>query len=183
MDKVILIFMICLAATTASPLAESKYMDFLSGRVVGGDDAIPHSAPYIVSLRVFWNETVVTPLHICGGSILNANWVLTAGHCLLGIPGRTVVYAGAHDFSEEPTASLQMRSIAEQIIHPDYLGDVEPFDIAVIRVSEPFVFNEFVQTISLPPSDFIHAGDVTVFGWGSTSTTTTPNAPDILQVN
>jgi secreted trypsin-like serine protease len=177
MDKLFLVFLLCAAAVQGSSLT-------MGGRIVGGHDAVPHSAPYMVSLRIALNESDVEPLHICGGSILNANWVLTAGSCLLALPedGEMVVYAGAHDFSEEPTATLQLRTIDEQIIHPDYVGGATPYNIAMIRVSEPFVFNEFVQMIALPPKDLIHEGDATMFGWGNTSNTTTVNFPDILQV-
>lgn len=48
-----------------------------SERIVGGTDAEPGDAPYQVSLQVRGR-------HNCGGSILNANWILTAAHCVTG---------------------------------------------------------------------------------------------------
>lgn len=52
---------------TAAPNARSN------GRIVGGENSEPGSAPWMVSLQ--WG--VVRPAHFCGGSIINPNWVLT----------------------------------------------------------------------------------------------------------
>ena len=56
-------------------------------RVVNGQDASPHSWPWQISLRVRGG-------HICGGSLIKADWVLTAAHCVYRNPnpsGYTVV--------------------------------------------------------------------------------------------
>ncbi|KAL9987989.1 hypothetical protein ACROYT_G002380 [Oculina patagonica] len=56
-------------------------------RVVNGDDASPHSWPWQVSLRVRGG-------HICGGSLIRPDWIVTAAHCVYRNPnpsGYTVV--------------------------------------------------------------------------------------------
>ena len=58
-----------------------------SARVVNGENATPHSWPWQVSLRVNGH-------HICGGSLIKANWIVTAAHCVRNFPypqGYTVV--------------------------------------------------------------------------------------------
>lgn len=45
----------------------------LGSRIVGGEDAEPNSAPFMVSLQ--WG--IVRPSHFCGGTIIRPNWVLT----------------------------------------------------------------------------------------------------------
>ena len=42
---------------------------------MGGKEATPHSWPWQASLR--YNGR-----HICGASLLNQNWVLSAAHCV-----------------------------------------------------------------------------------------------------
>lgn len=44
-----------------------------NGRIVGGENSEPGSAPWHVSLQ--WG--IVRPTHFCGGTIINPNWVLT----------------------------------------------------------------------------------------------------------
>lgn len=49
-------------------------------RIVGGKEVIPGSWPWQVSLQNRYS----TFSHTCGGSLINAQWVLTAGHCFKG---------------------------------------------------------------------------------------------------
>jgi hypothetical protein len=42
--------------------------------IVGGHEVKPHSRPWMVSLQVKNN-------HICGGTLIRDQWVLTAAHC------------------------------------------------------------------------------------------------------
>lgn len=44
-------------------------------RVVNGQNAGPHSWPWQISLRVRGR-------HICGGSLIRPDWIVTAAHCV-----------------------------------------------------------------------------------------------------
>ncbi|KAG7282481.1 hypothetical protein CRUP_000477 [Coryphaenoides rupestris] len=44
-------------------------------RIVNGEEAVPHSWPWQVSLQQS------NGFHFCGGSLINENWVVTAAHC------------------------------------------------------------------------------------------------------
>lgn len=73
----------------------TPYSNLISGcgmrpafaRVVNGQDASPHSWPWQVSLRVGGR-------HICGGSLIRTDWIVTAAHCVFRNPnpsGYTVI--------------------------------------------------------------------------------------------
>jgi len=149
------------------------------GRVVGGSDAVPHSAPHKVSLQ--WG--VIRPTHFCAGFIIHSNWVVTAGHCIQALPAigiRTVV-AGLHALSSfQGVEQIRQVELSDTWTHDDFDGFEGPHDIGLILVT-PFVFNFYVSSIPLPTSDTIPTGVATIHGWGSTSYELFPNFPDILQ--
>ena len=64
----------------------------LSDRIVGGKSA-DSAIPWQVSLR--WQANT-GEYHFCGGTILNANTVLSAAHCFPNGHQGIVVAAGAH---------------------------------------------------------------------------------------
>ncbi|CAH2086234.1 unnamed protein product [Euphydryas editha] len=152
------------------------------GRLVGGHEAQPYSHPYIVTLqlRFLWIRA-----HICGGSILNENWVLTAAHCVKEsflvrwLPMDAI--AGAHDVNNfGPKA--QINSISKRFPHPLYPGGIGPYDIAVLQTSTPFTFTKEVQPINLPYNYKISNDSMMLAGWGVLRTTyLIPDLPSRLQ--
>lgn len=159
---------------------KSSRFGFSSGRVVGGSDASPNSAPWIVSLQ--WG--IVRPSHFCGGSIISENWVVSAAHCTVAYPnyGIAAIVAGLHDLNEfDGYEQIRMVDLSRKWEHEDYQGTVGPHDISLILIQNPFVFDNIVAPIFLPNAGQIHSGDVTLFGWGSTSNTFYPVYPNILQ--
>lgn len=177
--KVALVAVLLCAVVVASAETEPRF-GFSTGRVVGGHNAVPHSAPWIVTLQ--WG--LATPSQHCGASIISPAWVVTAAHCLGGLTnfGVFIMIAGRHNIGIAE-ASEQRRDInrARTWSHPDYAGGVGPFDIGMIHAAPAFTFNQFVAPIALPAAGFIHSGAATLHGWGSTSTTIFPILPNILQ--
>jgi trypsin len=57
--------------------------DFPEDPIVGGTTAAQAEFPYIVSLQKSGS-------HFCGGSLLNANTILTAAHCAVGQTASTL---------------------------------------------------------------------------------------------
>lgn len=154
---------------------------FIDGRIVGGQDAEPHSAPWIISMQ--WGVAGFTT-HLCGGSIIRPNWVVSAAHCLDAVPGfgSWLVIAGRHNIAiSEETEQSRSVERSNAWTHAQYSGGVGPFDIGLIRVEIAFNFNDHVSAIALPKDDHIHFGDVELHGWGSVSTSHFPINPNILQ--
>merc|ERR1711953_232025 len=68
-----------------------KDLRLAEGRIIGGEEAPKHEFPWQVSLKSLGS-------HICGGSIVNRNQVITAAHCCEGqLALFDRIIAGAHD--------------------------------------------------------------------------------------
>ncbi|XP_031774629.1 chymotrypsin B-like [Apis florea] len=64
-----------LAITVADVPCGQGNIGIRTARLVGGQNAIPHEFPWMVSISRKGG-------HFCGGTILNSKYVLTAAHCL-----------------------------------------------------------------------------------------------------
>ncbi|KAK3088468.1 hypothetical protein FSP39_019573 [Pinctada imbricata] len=149
----------------------SAYYLNLNGaaRVVGGSQADPNEWPWQVSLqrRGFFN----TYSHICGGSLIAPNYVLTAAHCVDGSSQNSMrIVAGLH--RQSVTSGATGHSISKIIMHPDYdsNGAGFPNDIALLKLSGD-VANNKAEIISLPrgTDGFLENPDCWITGWGKTS--------------
>jgi hypothetical protein len=97
---------------------------------------------------------------LCGGSILDDDEVLTAGHCVYNPETRSripadqiVVVAGSADIEiAEPEEEVSLAS--EVRVHPYYVYNPEartpsPDDVAVVSLTTPLAFDASVQQIGL----------------------------------
>jgi len=103
------------------------------GTVLGGAEAQPGAYPFMVALVVaggdpYWSQ-------FCGGTVIDADWVMTAGHCVDGEGPRDVeVLIGRHDLGVEQGERL---GVTEIRIHPGYDDWTAAYDVALLRLRRP----------------------------------------------
>ncbi|EFN88482.1 Chymotrypsin-1 [Harpegnathos saltator] len=129
-------------------------------QIVGGKDAEIGKYPYQVSLRLFGD-------HMCGGSVIDENNILTAAHC---IDGRENVlnYLKVHVGTNFLNETGEVYSVESLIAHEGYSILLRINDIGLIHLKEPIKFNDKVQKIYLTATN-IDNGPCKLTGWGSTS--------------
>ncbi|XP_007894309.1 transmembrane protease serine 13 [Callorhinchus milii] len=116
-----------------------------SERIVGGTAAELQKWPWQVSLH-FGSS------HVCGGTIIAHDWILTAAHCFLGDtalePSNWKVYAGI--ISQRFKYNGQLRDISQIITHKQYSRSTNDNDMALLKLSRPLTFTDRVQPACLP---------------------------------
>ena len=132
--------------------------------------------------RFPWQVAVFPGDSLCGGSLIDADWVLTAAHCvdeselsgMQTMPASAVhVVHGASDLRRAQAASH--RRVANIYPHPRYNGNVAyGNDIALLRLSEPIAGARASYANLLPTAEaarkFIVSGACAVVsGYGMTS--------------
>ncbi|XP_076863233.1 chymotrypsinogen A-like [Brachyhypopomus gauderio] len=130
-------------------------------RIVNGEEAVPHSWPWQVSLQDS------TGFHFCGGSLINENWVVTAAHC--GTKTSNFVILGEHDRSSNAEV-IQKMKIGKVFQHPNYNGYTINNDITLIKLASPAQLNPRVSPVCLPEAsdDFPGGMKCVTTGWGLT---------------
>uniref|UniRef100_A0A8C6CWX0 Peptidase S1 domain-containing protein n=1 Tax=Moschus moschiferus TaxID=68415 RepID=A0A8C6CWX0_MOSMO len=118
---------------------------------VGVHDAPPGRWPWQASLRRH-SEQREQWEHVCGGSLVHPQWVLTAAHCT-GRPQASAfrVQVGQLRFYDPD----RLMKVTEIIPHPDYdhlLSAKGGADIALLRLEAPVTLSPHVRVVSLPPA-------------------------------
>ncbi|KAK3104192.1 hypothetical protein FSP39_025166, partial [Pinctada imbricata] len=144
-----------------------------SGRIVNGVDSDAGQWPWQVSLQ-YNNRGSYT--HICGGSLIDNKWVLTAAHCVEfddSVANFRVVL-GEHVQSEDHGPE-QIIAVSHIIMHKNYNGGANgiPNDIALLRIAfAADVSKPEIGIVSLPSSEnqaFTASDNCYISGWGKTS--------------
>ncbi|MCP4233461.1 MAG: trypsin-like serine protease [Aestuariibacter sp.] len=144
-------------------------------RIFGGFTSQLGARPYQVQIR----DNVGR--HHCGGTLIDAEWVLTAAHCVFtdsGLPSTDVftVRVGVHTLSSNEG---QVIDIAETITHPNYNWSSDENDIALLKLANKAP--ALLTPAKLPTQAIMNAVGspndiVTVSGWGLIDNGTMPDA-------
>ncbi|KAK5640429.1 hypothetical protein RI129_011240 [Pyrocoelia pectoralis] len=127
-------------------------------KIVGGSDAENDSFPYQVSLRRKGR-------HVCGGSIIGDDWILTAAHCIYKQrPEHYTVVAGSNLLD----SGGDSYKVKELIPHENYDPETISNDIALIKLKQAIHVSEGVNKIELSTEDVPSEVELTLSGWGMT---------------
>lgn len=137
----------------------------LNSKIVGGQNVTAGSWPWQVSVHF---KSSGSQQHICGGTLISDQWVLTAAHCILTTsPVFWVLYIGRESQSG-PNVHEVSSSVSEVIVHPDYNNTLFNNDIALMKLSSPVNFTDYIRPVCLASnsSEFHNSTSCWATGWG-----------------
>ncbi|MGW7417936.1 S1 family peptidase [Streptomyces sp. NPDC054863] len=149
-------------AATATPAAA----------IHGGKNTTTTDHPYTMEIRSKATNGVVSE-HICGGTLIAPDKVLTAAHCIdeeEGKPPVTFEVVGGR--TDLRTTKGTVRQIASMKIHPKFDAPNYLYDAAVLTLAKPMPYKTLPVAGPKDAALFESGRSATALGWGLTATGT-----------
>ena len=125
-------------------------------RVIGGNEVLPFSYPFLASLRM-----CLTCNHICGGSIISKKYILSAAHCVSDIDYvyHSFIVYGNHrvedvkDPNYDGMTPVKTKDVRIHDLYNDNQQANPVFDLSILTISIDIIFDKFVQPVCLDSAD------------------------------
>jgi len=133
---------------------------------VGGAPVTPFEHNWVILFR--------TGGFVCGASLIDEQWAMTAAHCTEGIAPSSMqvgVHRHAYGWADNGEHDCaETVAIAEKHEHPGYDSGTLENDITLLRLSQPVGCADSITMPSLDDGSYSGADTtVTVAGWGLTT--------------
>merc|ERR1739842_142314 len=166
------IFLAVVAVASGAPKFSKKALSTPlargGGKIVGGTEASPGEFPHQIAML----RGGVGGSLMCGGSLVAADKVVTAGHCCDGqSASRLGVRVGNHHLYEEDPEQADI-AVSAVILHEDYDSWTTSNDICILDLAASAdLSSDVISTIALPKAgeEYDAGTDCTVTGWGTTT--------------
>lgn len=150
---------------SADELTAESPITYAAPKIMGGYEAPAGVWPWMTALL----QSSVSDTYqaqYCGGALIAANWVLTAGHCVEGMSASEInVAVGAHDLGTWSGTRIGVKRV---VLHPGYAtylaNDIALLELQSNASQTPITLfsGDSVQGVNPALSGFL----TTLIGWG-----------------
>lgn len=152
---ILLLLLLCLVESGAGyAIGQSKF---------GNIEKFPYQVMLIG--KQLWRKRI-----LCGGTLLDKRWVLTAGHCTMGVTHYDV-YLGTRSMQDtQQLGGLVLRS-NKFIVHERFNPETAANDIALVKLPVDVEFTARIRPATLPThqryNEQFTGQSVVASGWGA----------------
>ncbi|MGW6446076.1 S1 family peptidase [Lentzea sp. NPDC055074] len=142
-------------------IAPPATADDVSPMIVGGTRASTSTYPWVVYLAS------TSGSQFCGGTLVKANKVVTAAHCVSGRSASSTRVVHGRDDKQSTAGTVA--SVTRIWVHPSYRTATSGYDVAVLTLDRN------ISSATLPlatPADtalYAAGNSALILGWGTTS--------------
>ncbi|KAK5639811.1 hypothetical protein RI129_010622 [Pyrocoelia pectoralis] len=156
----LLVLSALVALAAGARRSQLRMVPRLDGRIVGGHAVNIEDFPYQISLQYYDS-------HICGGSIIGPNKVLTSAHCTSGRSASSLRIRHSSTFQGSQGVVVQVARIVE---HPKYNPSDSSNDVSVLTITEYIKKSDIAKPINMVEADAVEGNRKAVCtGWGTLS--------------
>lgn len=160
----------CLSLISLLLLSNSVNALEVEPYIVNGNTANIVNYPSFASL-FYRNNSVYSSSSYCGATMINANYALTAAHCIYGDSNLMLYTVVTPQLEDEENFLSNQQARASEFYYPDTYVDSStalwPDDIAIIKVETPLSVSNYSSLLNTTTNDvYPSGGDYKAIGHG-----------------
>ncbi|MFB7505708.1 S1 family peptidase [Streptomyces broussonetiae] len=153
--------LVATAAAAATALIASPTANAAPQPIVGGTTTTTTAYPFVMQI------TDASGHQFCGGTLVAANKVVTAAHCMAGESTSSIRVVGGRTYLNGTDGTVS--KVSKIWINPDYTDATSGHDVSVLTLSTsmPYTAAKYVSSSDTG----VYAANTTarILGWGTTS--------------
>jgi secreted trypsin-like serine protease len=129
--------------------------------IVGGTTTTTTAYPFMMQI------TDASQNQFCGGTLVAANKVVTAAHCMAGETTSSVRVVGGRTYLNGTNGTVS--KVSKIWINPDYTDATNGDDVAVLTLSTSMSYTPASYVASTDTGVYATGATARIIGWGTTS--------------